>query len=152
MTTKRVLNTAAGEDIEWAERTGTAPAFSEAVAVDLPGATRVFVSGIVTDDPDLGMKDQTRDVLAQIEAALDQYGGDMTDVVRVRVYVDAPALTEANFQAIHEARGEFFEPEHFPASTLVEVSNLIRDGVLVEIDAEAVIPTDDWDVEVLAPG
>ena len=76
----------------------------------------------------------------------------MTDVVRVRVYVDEPALTEANFQAIHEARGEFFEPSHFPASTLVEVSNLIRDGVLVEIDAEAVIPDDDWDVEVLPPG
>ena len=63
----------------------------------------------------------------------------MDDVVRVRVYVtqlDQPSLKE-----IHEVRSGYFRPGHYPASTLVRVDQLIRDGALIEIDADAVIAT-----------
>jgi enamine deaminase RidA (YjgF/YER057c/UK114 family) len=59
--------------------------------------------------------------------------------------VAAPALTQANFEAIHASRREFFDPGSYPASTLVEIEDLIRDGRLIEIDADAVVPHDGWE-------
>lgn len=149
---RRTVNLSAGDDIEWARETDTRAAFAEAVVVEGPGYDRVFVSGLTASEPDLDVGDQTRDVLERIEANLDAAGGGMADVVRVRVYVASPHLTRDTFRQIHEARGEFFEPESYPASTLVEVSGLIRDGRHVEIDAEAIVPADDWEVQTIDVG
>ncbi len=41
---------------------------------------------------------------------------------------------------MHAARNEVFPPDRRPASTLVQISGIIRDGAMIEIDAEAVIP------------
>lgn len=122
-----------------------AAAFSEAVAVRHDDHTRVYVSGLTseTEAPDMGA--QTRDVLEQVRDVVAEHGGDLTDVVRVRVYVARSHLTQENFDAIHEARRAFFEAGQYPASTLVEVAGLVRDGCLIEIDAEAVVPTDGWE-------
>jgi enamine deaminase RidA (YjgF/YER057c/UK114 family) len=40
-------------------------------------------------------------------------------------------------------RNEYFPPDARPASTLVQVSGIIRPGAMIEIDADAVIP---WQV------
>ncbi|WP_158056306.1 RidA family protein [Halorussus halophilus] len=146
---KTIINPNAGERIGYAERTGTEPAYAEGVVVETPTHKRVFLAGLTSRDPDLDMEGQTRDVLEQLQADLEAVGGEVDDVVRVRVYVREPHLNEANFEAIHEARGEFFDSHHYPASTLVEVSDLVREGKLVEIDSEAVIPNDEWEVETL---
>lgn len=120
-------------------------AYAESVAVHHADHTRVHVSGMTSDvtTPDVG--EQTRDVLRKIRSAVGEHGGDMTDVVRVRVYVASPHLDQDNFEAIHEARREFFDPGDYPASTLVEVAGLIREGRTVEIDADAVVPADGWE-------
>lgn len=130
----------AGDDLGAA---GTA--YAESVAVAHDGYTRVYVSGLTseTDEPDVG--EQTRDILRQIRAVISGHGGDLTDVVRVRVYVASPFLTQSNFDAIHAARRDFFDAETLPASTLVEVSGLIREGRRIEIDADAVVPAAGWD-------
>lgn len=146
---KTIINPAAGDRIGYAQATDTEPAYAEGVVVETPEYQRVFLSGLTSRDPDLDVKGQTKDTLEQVEANLEAVGGSMDDVVRVRVYVREPYLTEENFQAIHEARGGFFDSEHYPASTLVEVSDLVREGKLVEIDSEAVIPKDEWEVETL---
>lgn len=146
---KTILNPAAGERIGYTRETDTEPAYAEGVVVAAEGYQRVFLAGLTSRDPDLDVGGQTRDVLEQIRADLERVGGTMDDVVRVRVYVAEPHLDEGNFRAIHEARGEFFDRQHYPASTLVEVSGLVREGKLVEIDAEAVVPDDGWDVETL---
>jgi enamine deaminase RidA (YjgF/YER057c/UK114 family) len=146
---KTIINPAAGERIGYAQETETEPAYAEGVAVETPEYTRVFLAGLTSRDPELDMKGQTRDTLEQIEANLESVGGSMDDVVRVRVYVREPHLTEENFQAIHEARGEFFDADHYPASTLVEVSDLVREGKLIEIDSEAIVPKGEWKVETL---
>ena len=120
-------------------------AYAESVAVRHGDHTRVHVSGMTSDEatPDVG--EQTRDVLRKIRDAVGEHGGDMRDVVRVGVYVASPHLDGENFEAIHAARREFFEPAHYPASTLVEVSGLVREGRTIEIDADAVVPTGGWD-------
>ena len=137
---KTVTRPGSGDDLS--EQT---TAYAESVAVDHGDHTRVHVSGMTSDvaTPDVG--EQTRDVLRKVEAAVGEHGGDLRDVVRVRVYVASPHLDQGNFEAIHAARREVFEPEHYPASTLVEVSGLIREGRVIEIDADAVVPDDGWD-------
>jgi enamine deaminase RidA (YjgF/YER057c/UK114 family) len=147
---KTIVNPAAGERIGYAQGTDTEPAYAEGVVVSADGYDRVFLAGLTSRDSDLDAYGQTRDVLEQMRADLDRVGGAMDDVVRVRVYVAEPHLDDENFRAIHEARGEFFDPEHYPASTLVEVSGLVREGKLVEVDAEAVVPDDGWEVETLS--
>lgn len=84
------------------------------------------------------VKEQTRQVLRNLIGVLGQAGATLDDVVRVRVYVKAP-MTREMFTQIHEARSEFFSREHYPASTLVEVSGLARTEALIEIDADAVV-------------
>jgi enamine deaminase RidA (YjgF/YER057c/UK114 family) len=48
-------------------------------------------------------------------------------------------MTREMFAQIHEARAEVFKKEHYPASTLVLVHALAREGAMIEIDADAVI-------------
>ncbi|WP_161631403.1 RidA family protein [Candidatus Halobonum tyrrellensis] len=123
---------------------------SNGVAVGMDGYTRVFLSGVVALDDEenvVGVGDvetQTRTVLETIESYLAELGGGMDDIVRVRVYVDSVADEE--FVTVHEVRDEFFDPEHYPASTLVEVESLAFDDLLIEVDADAVVPDDGWDV------
>lgn len=137
---KHSLTPTAGNDLSDSET-----AYAECVVVEHHDHDRVHVSGATSNKPHDNIGDQTRDVLEQIEEVVTSAGGDMDDIVRVRVYVESPALTQKNFDAIHEARQEFFDPGSYPASTLVEVAGLIREGRLIEIDADAVVPDADWE-------
>lgn len=108
-----------------------------------PEGARLHVSGQVAFDADgdiVGIGDiraQTRQVLDNVRTILAAAGGTMADIVQVVVYV----TDMRHLAAIHEVRAEYFEPP-YPASTLVQVSALVRPELLVEISAIAVIPED----------
>lgn len=121
-------------------------AYSDAVVVEHPSHRRVFISGMISSKPDL--EAQTRDVLSQIESALDDVNGTINDIVRVRVYLAEPTMSEDSLSTIHDVRLEFFDPDHLPASTLVEVESLVTNDSLIEIDAEAIIPADEWETGI----
>jgi reactive intermediate/imine deaminase len=101
----------------------------------------VYVSGQVALDADgrlVGPGDvvaQTRQVLENIRKVLAAGEATLDDVVRVTVYLanvdDRPR--------VNEVRQAFFGANR-PASTLVEVSRLALPGLLVEIEAVAVLP------------
>lgn len=118
---------------------------SDGVRVELGEVTLVYVSGKTATDENgkiVGpgdIKEQTRQVLRNISRILAAAGGTIDHVVRVRVFVAKP-LTREMFCQIHEARAEFFQREHYPASTMVIVDGLVREGAMIEIDADAVIP------------
>jgi len=77
---------------------------------------------------------QTRRALAIIRAALEALGARIDDVVRTRLFVrDA-----TQFEAIAVVHGELFG-EIRPACTLVEVSRLVDDAALIEIEADAIV-------------
>jgi 2-iminobutanoate/2-iminopropanoate deaminase len=149
---KTVIDPGYGQGLEELRGSGvTEPIFSAGVIIDSGDARLVYLSGrVATDDTapttegrqrivGIGdVKEQTRQVIRNLRSTLRQAGGDLDDIVRVRVYVVAPMTREA-FGQIHEARAEFFHKEHYPASTLVVVSALIRADALVEMDADAVI-------------
>ena len=78
---------------------------------------------------------QTRQVLENIRDVLAHVGGTMADVVKVTVFV----TDVAEISTIHDVRREFFD-EPYPASTLVQVAQLIDPDWLIEIEAVAVIP------------
>lgn len=116
--------------------------FSDAVRVQLADCALLFISGVIgTDDSGkvVGrtIREQTRQVLEKIKAVLAHEGGTLDDIVRVRVYVTQ--LDQASLREIHETRAEYFREGRYPASTLVRVDQLVRDGALIEIDADAVI-------------
>jgi 2-iminobutanoate/2-iminopropanoate deaminase len=118
--------------------------FCDAVRIDLADCAMVFVSGKIGVDESgrlagRTIREQTRQILENIKTLLTREGGTIDDIVRVRVY--ATQVDAASLRDIHEVRSEFWTEGKYPASTLVRVSQLIRDGALIEIDADAVIAT-----------
>ncbi len=116
--------------------------YSDAVRVDLQECSFLYISGMIGVDQDGKIADrtmlgQTRQVLENIKRVLDREGATFDDIVRVRVYVTQ--IDQASIRDIHRVRATCFTPGKYPASTLVRVDQLIRDGALIEIDADAVI-------------
>jgi len=78
---------------------------------------------------------QARRAFGNIERALDQLDASIADVVRTRMYV---VDIRRDWEAIGRAHAEVFG-EVLPATTMVEVSRLIEDWMLVEIEADAIV-------------
>ena len=79
--------------------------------------------------------DQARRALAIIRAAVEALGGRVEHVVRTRIFV----TDIASFAEVGRAHGQVFGAIR-PATSMVEVSRLVDDAALVEIEADAVVP------------
>ena len=111
--------------------------FADAV---IAGKT-LYVSGLVATDGQgniVGAGDaveQTRQIFRNLRRILEAAGATPSDVAKLTIFmrdVDQRPL-------INPVRQEFFGP-HRPASTLVEVSALVRPELLLEIEAIAQLP------------
>jgi len=110
------------------------------IVVDRPGKL-AFLSGFTSRDEQgnvhgIGdIRAQTRRVCEMLRNVVQQAGGQLSDIVRVDVYT----VDITHFGAIHEVRREFF-PANPPASTMVQISRLVDERSLIEINAIAVLP------------
>ena len=77
---------------------------------------------------------QTKFILQKIEKALNEAGASLHDVVRTRIFV----TVISRWEEVGRAHGEVFA-EIRPATTMIEVSKLIDDAYLVEIEVTAVL-------------
>ena len=99
----------------------------------------LFTAGQIALDPHSGqvvqgdIKVQTRQVLKNLQAILEQGGGTLQSVVKTTVFMK----DMSEFAAMNEVYGEFFKTEP-PARSTVEVSRLPKD-VKLEIEAIAVV-------------
>ena len=80
------------------------------------------------------LKGQTRRALEIILAAIEALGGKASDIIRTRIYV----TDISQWKDVGEVHGEIFGQIR-PATTLVEVANLIDGAALIEIEADAVV-------------
>lgn len=100
----------------------------------------LFVSGQAGRDPATGVlpdgvEAQTEQALRNIESILQAAGSNLSPVVRCGVFL----VDIAEFPRMNGVYARVFGG-HRPARTTVEVSDLPGEGLLVEIDAIAVVP------------
>jgi enamine deaminase RidA (YjgF/YER057c/UK114 family) len=103
----------------------------------------IFVAGQISVDKSGNMvgagdlRAQTVQVLENVKAALAAAGATFADVVKQNTYV--VNLNAEALPIIREVRSQFLPAENPPASTLVGVTALAMDGLLIEVEVVAVV-------------
>jgi len=117
----------------WESLVGYSRAVRVGQWVSVAGTTAAADSGGAVGGDDIG--EQAREALRRIHFALEQLGARLEDVVRTRMFV----TDISRWEDVGRAHGEVFAAIR-PATSMVEVSKLIDSALLVEIEADAVIP------------
>lgn len=117
------------------------PSFSQVTTAR--GGKLIFVSGQVAWD-EKGktlypgdLEAQTRKTYENLKIALAAAGATFEDVVKFTVYVKN--LDTAKWKLVSKVRSEFLSPERPPASTMIGVTGLVYDELLIEIEAYALV-------------
>ena len=113
-------------------------------AVATTGRKTVYLAGQVSFDQQ-GNVVHVGDMVKQFEQALKNLqitiraaGGEMTDIVKLNLFVKSRDMYRDNLKEIGKVYREYFG-KHFMAMTLVEVVTLFEDDALLEIEGIAVI-------------
>ena len=120
----------------WKGRVGL---YNHCVRVSNP-TTTLYLAGQLARDAEgrtVGVGDiraQTAQVIENMRTILRAEGGDLRNLVQVRVYT----TDMRHFDAISEVRRRYFIDD-LPASTIVEVSKLAQPDLLIEIEGVAVL-------------
>ncbi len=116
---------------EWEDFVGYSRAVRIGDIIEVSGSVALENGKLVGEnDPYL----QTKAALKVIAKALREAGAKMEDVIRTRIYVRDIRF----WKEIGRAHGELFGKIK-PATSMVEVSKLIGDEYLVEIEATAIL-------------
>lgn len=116
--------------------------YSHTVEIDLGNCRMILISGQVALDNKgnlVGKGDlakQAEQVFLNIKNIVENAGGTMDNIIKTGIF-----MTDASqVPAFREVRNKFINAKNPPTSTLVQVSKLFRDDLLIEIEATAIIP------------
>ena len=118
-------------DAPWEKKVGYSRAVRIGKTVEVSGTVAIMDNKVVGIDNPYA---QTKRILQIINEVLRQAGADIHDVIRTRIYV----TDITSWEEVGRAHGEVFQ-DIMPATSIIEVSQLIAPDFLVEIEATAVI-------------
>ena len=109
------------------------------VAAVARAGTPLFISGLTAARPDGTVEGgtvaaQAREIFARLARILAEAGAGPAHVVKTTDYI----LSREGYRTVADVRREFFG-EHFPAATGIVVKELLGRGVLIEMDAVAML-------------
>ncbi len=118
----------------WEEKVCYSRAVKIGNTIEVAGTVASDENGNIIGIGDVGK--QAHFIFEKIQKVLQQAGADMKDVVRTRMYL----TNIKDFEKVGEVHAHFFKGIN-PASTLVEISRLVNDDLLLEIEVCAVLTT-----------
>jgi len=117
---------------EWEDRVGYSRAVQVGDEIRVSGTTATDENGAIVAPGE--PYEQTKQAISNIESALGELDAGLDDIVRTRLFV----TDIDDWEVIGQAHGDAFS-EIRPATTMVEVSRLIDDELVVEVEADAVV-------------
>jgi 2-iminobutanoate/2-iminopropanoate deaminase len=114
--------------------------YSHVVRLEIVDTAIIYVAGQIALDPQgnlVGENDigaQTEFVFKQIVTILEEEGATLGDVVKANIFV----TDISHYDEVAAVRNRYFVVDP-PATTFVEVSKLVREGLLVEIEVQAAV-------------
>ncbi|MBI1258403.1 MAG: RidA family protein [Chloroflexi bacterium] len=109
---------------------------------EVTGGKTIYLSGQIALDASgalVGagdMQAQAQQVFSNLKSALESVGADFSAVVKLTYFV----VDIAQIPVIRDVRDQYINTQNPPASSAVEVRRLVRDDLLIEIEAVAVVP------------
>jgi reactive intermediate/imine deaminase len=108
---------------------------------EVTGGRTIYISGQIALDASgtlVGagdMRAQAQQVFANLNTALESVGAKFTDVVKLTCF-----LTDiAQIPVVREIRDQYVNTQNPPASSAVDVRRLVREDLLIEVEAIAVV-------------
>lgn len=137
-----VAATAEAQEPRFLDPPSLPPSRGYTQVVEVPAGYRlVFLSGQVPLDSTGALRGKTdfriqaKQVFDNLRAGLAAAGADFDDVVKLSFYI----LDVRQLPVLREVRDQYVDLAAPPASTLVQVSRLFRDDVLLEVEAIAAV-------------
>ena len=102
----------------------------------LAGQTSIDAAGEIVAPGDI--VGQYKQVLLNLKAVVEEAGGEMTNIVKMTIFVGDRDNYIENLRSLGQVHKEIFG-NYYPATALLEISRFFQEGVMIEIGGIAVL-------------